>query len=114
MTSSPSTVVPSMRTHRPTVDRQPTIQLSSHAWLLIIAPSKIVERLIQAPTKKSIKLRSKVKSADFVLIFTVFYYAIRTDRYIGSDPASIANLRCRMDKHISNNRSLFSWTLIEG
>lgn len=46
--------MPSIRTQRPTVDRQPTIQLSSHAWLLIIAPSKIVERLIQAPVDKSI------------------------------------------------------------
>lgn len=54
MTSSPRTVMPSIRTQRPTVDRQPTIQLSSHAWLLIIAPSKIVERLIQAPVDKSI------------------------------------------------------------
>lgn len=55
-TSSPKTVVPSILTQRPTIERQPIIELSIHAWDFIIAPFRIVVRFIQTPeTFESIK-----------------------------------------------------------
>lgn len=52
ITSSPSTVIPSILTQRPTMHRQPIIHESSHEWDLMVAPLRIVQRLMQTPKKK--------------------------------------------------------------
>lgn len=49
ITSSPKTVVPSILTQRPTQERHPTIQFSSHECDRILASRKIVVRFIQTP-----------------------------------------------------------------
>lgn len=52
ITSSPSTVIPSNLTHRPTIHRHPMIQELSHECDLTIAPFRRVHRLIQTPVDK--------------------------------------------------------------
>lgn len=53
ITSSPRTVQFSMRTQRPTTERQPTMQPSSHACWRTQAPRRIVLRFMHAPWKIS-------------------------------------------------------------
>lgn len=74
MTSSPSTVVPSMRTHWPTVDRQPTMQLSSQAWLFTTAPARIVDRLMQTPNEWISRIKTQYTQFD---IGNIYIYHLR-------------------------------------
>lgn len=50
MTSSPRTVVPSIRTHFPTEHLHPTMQLSSHEFDLMTASVKIVDLFTHTPS----------------------------------------------------------------
>lgn len=49
MTSSPSTVMPSIRTHLPTQHLHPTMQFSNQEWERIVASRRIVQRFTQTP-----------------------------------------------------------------
>lgn len=108
ITSSPSTVFPSILTHRPTKHLHPIMLEESQACDFITAPFKTVHRLMHTPKAYFI-----LKYADYYFLFpfnfTIFYDDVCSNSNIRTNTTTLTNCGRWIDQNVAYR----PWSIVE-